>query len=233
MFDSLPATTHDVMDWDWPQFSPYYDDLLTRPLTATTAAGWLADWTRVVDLLDERHSRLYVATTLDTTDQDAEDAFNAFLEQVYQPAQTADQALKQRLLDSGLQPDGFDIPLRNLRAERRERRHPGKRFLSGAQQAAARASTPAGPPAPPSRGRRGSRRTACRAPSTRETSTLEGFRLPCRSPAPCRAARPWAAWRSRASTSARRPARFGRLSGMYHASPERREKESPNRRCWE
>ena len=58
-----------------------------------------------------------MATTLNTADQEAKNRFNAFLDDIYSPSQAANQVLKQKLLASGLQPQGFDIPLRNMRVE--------------------------------------------------------------------------------------------------------------------
>jgi oligoendopeptidase F len=58
-----------------------------------------------------------VGTTVNTTDEATEARFNAYLEGVIQPASVASQRLKEKLLESGLQPEGYDIQLRNLRAE--------------------------------------------------------------------------------------------------------------------
>jgi oligoendopeptidase F len=117
MFNTLPVTGEAVMDWSWSQFEPYYADLLQRDLTADSAAAWLADWTRIGELLDELSNRLYVATTQNTADKTAEAAYTRFLEDI-QPAYTmAEQKLKEKLLASGLEPAGFVIPLRQMRAE--------------------------------------------------------------------------------------------------------------------
>jgi oligoendopeptidase F len=42
---------------------------------------------------------------------------NTFLDAFYRPYQAADQKAKEKLLASGLEPPGFEIPLRNMRAE--------------------------------------------------------------------------------------------------------------------
>src|SRR5690606_10121034 len=55
--------------------------------------------------------------TLNTTDQDAEARFHAFISDIYPNTEAANQELKRRLLDSSLEPEGFEIPLRNMRAE--------------------------------------------------------------------------------------------------------------------
>lgn len=117
MFDSLPTTVELFMRWPWSRIAPYYDALAKRPLTPDTVANWLADWTRLTNLIGETYSRLHVATTVDTTDADAEAQRNQFLENIYPEAQKADQILKQQLLESGLSVPGMERPLRKMRVE--------------------------------------------------------------------------------------------------------------------
>ena len=117
MFKTIPNTTHEFISWSWEQIEPYFQDLLNRPLNSTNVARWLADWTRLADLLEETFSRLSVATTLDTNDEEAERRYKKFLDEIYPPAQATEQKLKEKLLNSGLKPEGFEIPLRNIRAQ--------------------------------------------------------------------------------------------------------------------
>ena len=117
MFKTIPNTTHEFIHWSWGQIEPYFQDLLDRPLNSTNVSRWLADWTRLADLLEETYARLSVATTVDTTDDEAEQSYKRFLDEIYPPAQSMEQKLKEKLLDSGLKPEGFEIPLRNMRAQ--------------------------------------------------------------------------------------------------------------------
>ncbi len=117
MFNSLPQKALAVLDWDWPQFEAYFKDLEARELSSSTVSTWLADWSRLWDLIDESHNRLYVATTLNTGDEEASQRYQAFLDDVYVPAKEAENGLIQQLLASGLEPEGFEIPLRNMRAK--------------------------------------------------------------------------------------------------------------------
>ncbi|GAB4435929.1 MAG: M3 family oligoendopeptidase [Chloroflexi bacterium OHK40] len=114
---SLPGSALETLEWSWEQWRPAFDALRAAPLSADTADAWLADWTRLDELLSETYARLSLATNCDTTDAAAEARFNAFLSGVYPQAMAADQELKDRLLASGLEPAGFAVPLRNLRAE--------------------------------------------------------------------------------------------------------------------
>lgn len=117
MFDKLPKTAQDAMDWTWADYEPYYDALAERPLNAETVGAWLADWTRVGDLFGEVYTRLHVARTRNTTDQDISTRFERLLDNLLPSVEAAEQTLKQKLLDSGLEPEGFEIPLRNMRTE--------------------------------------------------------------------------------------------------------------------
>jgi oligoendopeptidase F len=117
MFSNLPDSALEFMDWNWSQIKPYYQDLTDRPLDTANVADWLADWSRLGELLGETFNRLYIATSLDTTDQVAEKRYQAFLDDIYPQMKAADQQLKEKLLSSKLEPVGFEIPLRDMRAE--------------------------------------------------------------------------------------------------------------------
>ena len=117
MFASLPTNVFDFMDWTWGRIEPYYLDLTGRPLKQGNISTWLSDWSRLGELLYETYQRLWLATTIDTQDEIARKRFSLFLDEVYPLAQASDQKLKEKLLAIGLEPDGFEIPLRNMRAE--------------------------------------------------------------------------------------------------------------------
>ena len=117
MLKNLPSTTQALIAWTWPEIEPYYKDLESRSLTAANADEWLADWTRLDELLDEMYSRLSVATSVNTADKEAEERLNKYLDTIFPSAMAAEQKLKEKLLASGLEPKGFEIPLRNMRAE--------------------------------------------------------------------------------------------------------------------
>ncbi len=117
MLASLPNDVAAFNLLDWPQIAPYYDELAARPINAANIEQWLADWTQLVLLLNERQTRLQVATTVNTEDKDAETQYKSFLDTITPPMMTAEQALKQKLLDSGLSAPNFDVPLAKLRAQ--------------------------------------------------------------------------------------------------------------------
>jgi oligoendopeptidase F len=117
MSGKIFTSSEDLIDWDWSRYEPYYTDLSGCSLTAASVDGWLEDWTIVNESLEEQYARLYVATGVNTADSAARQRFDNFVDAVYPPAEAASQTLKQKLLASGLQPAGFEIALRNLRAQ--------------------------------------------------------------------------------------------------------------------
>jgi len=117
MLDGLTQEINSFMKMDWKDIQQYYQDLIDRELTEQSVDEWLRDWSRIVDLIFERYARLNVAFTLDTTNQQAEMRLNTFLEDIHSPSQAANQKLKEKLLAGGLEPQGFDIPLKKIRAE--------------------------------------------------------------------------------------------------------------------
>ena len=117
MLESLPKNESEILDLNWVDLEPYYQDLTGRELDQETVHQWLTDWSSLIDLGSEMYARLNVAVTLDTTDEVAEASFNAFLENIYPATQSANQVLREKLLASGLEPAGFEIPLRKMRTE--------------------------------------------------------------------------------------------------------------------
>jgi len=117
MLKSLPSTAQELIDWTWDQVAPHFQDLESRPLSAGNVDEWLTDWTRLGEKLEELYSRLSVATSVNTADKEADERMNRFLDGIFPNAMAAEQKLKEKLLASQLEPKGFEIPLRNLRAE--------------------------------------------------------------------------------------------------------------------
>jgi oligoendopeptidase F len=105
------------MAWTWPQIEPLCKGLEAQQLSAANVNDWLAEWSHLSENIFEMRERLYVATTVNTADTEAEKRYNAFLDDIQPNAEAADQRLKEKLLASGLEPHGFEIPLRNMRTE--------------------------------------------------------------------------------------------------------------------
>ncbi len=117
MFQYLPVDSAGLLAWPWPEIEPYYRDLAERKLTPDNVDQWAADWSRIYSLVDEVYSRLYVATTVDTADPESKRLFDAYLDNVQPRFKQAEQALKEKLLKSGLCPRGFELQLKKMQVE--------------------------------------------------------------------------------------------------------------------
>jgi oligoendopeptidase F len=106
-----------ALDWSWAEIEPHYAALQARGLTAETVMAWLHDWSRLSELVSEVAARLHLTYDLNTADAESEQRYFGFLENVSPRVQAAENALTKKLLESGLEPEGLDVPLRNMRAE--------------------------------------------------------------------------------------------------------------------
>jgi len=103
--------------WDWKELKPLYKSLAEEEITEKNIKDWLAGWTEAGAKADETYNRVYIATSVNTADKEAEERFSDFMENTYPDWQAEEQKLKEKLLASGLSAPGFEIPLRNMRAE--------------------------------------------------------------------------------------------------------------------
>jgi len=117
MFAALPENASAILDWNWENLEPYYVDLAARPLDESSVTEFLIHWTRLSELVGELASRLYVAVTVNTADNTAEERYHRFLDNVYPPAEAAEQKLRQMLLTVNAVPAGFEIPLKKMRVD--------------------------------------------------------------------------------------------------------------------
>jgi len=117
MFTALPTTSEVFSRLNWSEIEPWYRELAATSLSPETLQPWLAQWSDLSALVDETLVRFEIATTQNTENIEVAQRKQRFLEDAHIRIQTADQQLKEQLLASALQPAGFAIPLRNLRAE--------------------------------------------------------------------------------------------------------------------
>ncbi|MGD0877881.1 MAG: M3 family oligoendopeptidase [Anaerolineales bacterium] len=117
MLKDLPSTPEGLIAWSWPEMAPYYQGLASCSITASNMQAWLEDWTSIGERVEELHARLSVATSINTADKAAEERMHGFLDNIFPNALAAEQKLKEKLLASQLEPPGFELPLRKMRAE--------------------------------------------------------------------------------------------------------------------
>ena len=114
---TLPTDAPSILALTWNDYEPYFRELEGRELNEETMEAWLADWSTLAATVDEHYWRLYIGTTVDTADKDVEDRFNRYIDEIQPSAKTAEQRLKDKLLASGLSPEGFETAMRVMRAE--------------------------------------------------------------------------------------------------------------------
>jgi oligoendopeptidase F len=117
MLKNLPSTSEALIAWGWPEIEAYYQELESHPIAAGNVDAWLADWSSVGERIEELYARLAVATSINTADKQADERMNQFLDGIFRNVMAAEQKLKEKLLTSRLEPQGFEIPLRNMRSE--------------------------------------------------------------------------------------------------------------------
>lgn len=113
----LPETALEFSNWEWERIQPYYTRLQAVEINAQNVNAWLADWSQLSSLMEERFQRLQLAINQNTVSAESDAAFDHFVDEIYPKYQAAEQTLKEKFVASGLVPPGYEIPLRNLRAE--------------------------------------------------------------------------------------------------------------------
>lgn len=117
MKNIFPKNTTSLLQWSWTEIEPFYNELSSVELNPANVNAWLKDWSDLISHVDELYTRLYIATTQYTADNRTEQNYNHFIDTIQSNAKTADQLLKQKLLESNLEPDDFELPLRKMRTE--------------------------------------------------------------------------------------------------------------------
>jgi oligoendopeptidase F len=113
----LPKTSKEMQDWKWDNYKPYFDHLLNQDIDKENIETWMKDWSNLSELIGEVGTDVYVSTTVDTTDEEAKKRFHTFLEDISENSSTKNQELKKKLLDSGISPNNFEIPMRAIKSE--------------------------------------------------------------------------------------------------------------------
>ncbi len=113
----IPESHEVFMQWDWAKFEPYFASLEAQELTENNVDAWLFSWSRLNETLSDYATRLQIAMTQNTADQQARDRYELYMDTIFPNAMAREQALKAKLLESKLVPPGMQIPVRNFAAE--------------------------------------------------------------------------------------------------------------------
>lgn len=112
----LPHTSEVAQALPWSYFEPHYSALADAELNSGSLAEWLSDWSKLASMLDEVESKLYVATTLNTADEEAESKLMDYMRSIREPRQVWEDKLRNKLIDSGLSLEGMEVPIRQMRS---------------------------------------------------------------------------------------------------------------------
>ncbi len=116
-FTSLPTNAESILAMTWGDYEPYYNDLESRKLDEASIDAWLEDWSALASCVDEQFTRMQVVTSQHTADEGLQQQFDGFLDHIQPATKAADQKVKEKFLESGLCPGGFEITLKMMRAE--------------------------------------------------------------------------------------------------------------------
>jgi oligoendopeptidase F len=117
MLTNFPSSYQQAYDWQWSEWKPYFEVLAETELSSETIEQWLQDWGTLGRMFWEVSARMRVATTVDTTDEEAEARFKNFMAAINPEVQKITFALNKKLVESGLAPEAIKIPMRNIEAQ--------------------------------------------------------------------------------------------------------------------
>ena len=66
----LPKSGKEMQDWEWKDYEPYFDYLLKQEVNKQNIEEWMKYWSNLSELIGEVGTEVYIATTVDTTDED-------------------------------------------------------------------------------------------------------------------------------------------------------------------
>src|SRR5581483_5698127 len=117
MYSPLPQSSEAFEALQWIEIEPWYRELVETKLAPDTLELWLRQWSQLSALVDETNTWLEISTTRNTADETLSQRRKRFLDEIFTHVQNFDQQIKQQLLASSLEPEGFAVPLSKLRAD--------------------------------------------------------------------------------------------------------------------
>src|SRR5690606_14869214 len=113
----LPASPDAFANATWSDIAPYYENLLAAPLDADGAADWLAEWSRLEELVGEAGTLAMTAYTIDTRDEERERAHLRFSTEIFPQMEEQQAALARRLIALGWSRPDVEVMLRGMRTD--------------------------------------------------------------------------------------------------------------------
>lgn len=113
----LPTSPTAFASATWEDIASFYDELVERPLDATTIEGWLQAWSTLEELLTEAASLAMIAYTIDTADPGKEADHLRFSTEILPRADERSVALSRRLVDSGFTAPELETMIARFRTQ--------------------------------------------------------------------------------------------------------------------
>ncbi|MBL8961671.1 MAG: M3 family oligoendopeptidase [Gemmatimonadetes bacterium] len=111
-----PTSPADLRDATWEDLAPLYDALAAAPITGDGTA-WLTAWSQLQSMVEEAGSLAMIEYTCDTTDPAREAANLRWSSEIFPQVVEQHVRLARRLVDSGLEPPGMSMVLREFRSD--------------------------------------------------------------------------------------------------------------------
>ncbi len=99
----------------WADLEPAFDELLAQPLDVTTVESWLAEWSRLEEILTEAISTAMIAYTCDTADPAKEAAHRRFSSEIAPKAEEKSVKLAARFAALGWSRSDLDQTVSRFR----------------------------------------------------------------------------------------------------------------------
>lgn len=113
----LPLTPTDLTDATWDDLAPMYEALATAPIVAGAEVEWLAEWSRLQELVEEAATQAMIAYTCDTTDPQKEAANLRWSSEIFPLVLEQHVRLSKRLLETGAVPPGMETVVREFQTD--------------------------------------------------------------------------------------------------------------------
>jgi len=108
-------TPADIAEATWDDLRPFYQQLAARPTDAGSIQRWLADWSRLDEVVSEAAALAMIAYTCDTADPAKEAAHLRFSAEILPRMEELEVQLARRLLASGYASRDLEVTIARFR----------------------------------------------------------------------------------------------------------------------
>ena len=114
---ALPDSPTAFATATWGEIAQWYERLATIDIPAGDAESWLADWSRLEELLGEAGTRAMIDYTCDTADATKEATYLRFSSDIGPKAHEQGVRLARRALTLGISRDDLAMTMREFRTD--------------------------------------------------------------------------------------------------------------------